>query len=129
MTPAQITTMNRHAAQVLAIFPTCTISDPVLLCRKLYRIERAAHKAAEDYCSGYIENLTYEDREKHARAQLRALLGPALDSIPVFINSDPRGCALKIHDDWIRNNPDHPIARDWGGYGLLAPTIDKHGNI
>lgn len=51
--------------------------------------------------------------------------------VPIFINRDPRGCALKIRDDWMRDNMHdgargYAIARlerDWGGYGILAPEI------
>jgi len=42
--------------------------------------------------------------------------------IPVFFNSDPRGYALKIKDDYTR---DITIYRDWGGYGILAPDFSE----
>lgn len=55
--------------------------------------------------------------------------------VPVFINRDPRGYALKIDDEWIRQQrADHRtvhmagIHQDWGGYGILAPEIGKDGN-
>lgn len=45
---------------------------------------------------------------------------PAL--VPVFINRDPRGYALKIDDVWTHNKQAR-IYRDFGGYGILAPEI------
>jgi hypothetical protein len=43
--------------------------------------------------------------------------------VPVFVNLDPRGYALKIDEAWMRkHNP--ALSRDWGGYGLLAPEIN-----
>ena len=43
--------------------------------------------------------------------------------VPVFVNRDPRGYALKIEDEYVRANG-LQIHRDWGGYGILAPEID-----
>lgn len=42
--------------------------------------------------------------------------------VPVFINRDPRGYALKIREIWMRNYSGN-LHRDWGGYGILAPEI------
>lgn len=44
--------------------------------------------------------------------------------VPVFLNRDPRGYALKIDDEWMRKH-DAKLYRDWGGYGIIAPDIDK----
>ncbi len=55
--------------------------------------------------------------------------------VPVFLNRDPRGYALKIDDAWMAehgNATDHPsksptavcrLHRDWGGYGIIAPDL------
>lgn len=43
--------------------------------------------------------------------------------VPVFINRDPRGYALKIDDGWMREH-NAELHRDWGGYGIIAPEID-----
>ena len=42
--------------------------------------------------------------------------------VPIFLNGDPRGYALKIPDDYVRDN-DLNIHRDWGGYGIIAPDL------
>jgi len=44
--------------------------------------------------------------------------------VPVFINRDPRGYALKINDDWMRAT-DCRLHRDWGGYGIIAPDLTE----
>ena len=44
------------------------------------------------------------------------------DIVPVFINRDPRGYALKIDDVWMHNKQPR-LFRDFGGYGILAPEI------
>lgn len=38
------------------------------------------------------------------------------------INSDPRGCALKIE----AGNLDQWIVKDWGGYGIIAPDKNDY---
>ena len=50
--------------------------------------------------------------------------------VPVFINLDPRGYALKIDDEWMREHkqPLGHLHQDWGGYGILAPEIGKDGH-
>jgi len=42
--------------------------------------------------------------------------------VPVVINRDPRGYALKIEDEWFKDH-DVRIHKDWGGYGILAPDF------
>ena len=43
--------------------------------------------------------------------------------IPVFINGDPRGYALKIKEEYVRKH-NLKIYRDFGGYGIIAPEFD-----
>ena len=42
--------------------------------------------------------------------------------VPVFVNRDPRGYALKIDDAWMGAQK-AVLHRDWGGYGILAPDL------
>lgn len=44
-------------------------------------------------------------------------------NIPVSVDGDHRGYALKIKDEYVRahNLKTH---KDWGGYGILAPDFD-----
>lgn len=43
--------------------------------------------------------------------------------VPIFVNRDPRGYALKIDDKWMREHK-AALHQDWGGYGIIAPEID-----
>jgi hypothetical protein len=40
----------------------------------------------------------------------------------IFANGDPRGYALKIRSEYVKNN-NLDIHRDWGGYGIIAPDL------
>jgi hypothetical protein len=47
-------------------------------------------------------------------------------SVPIFINRDPRGYALKIDDAWMRET-NAALHTDWGGYGIIAPEFNARG--
>lgn len=125
MTAKQREAIERHGRNVLAIFPSATEQDPVALCKKLRRLETAAHNAAVRWLS--VPDTRGEADAVFARveAQVTALLacGEGTDTPRVFVNRDPRGYALKIEDEYVRANG-LQIHRDWGGYGILAPEID-----
>jgi hypothetical protein len=44
--------------------------------------------------------------------------------VPIFHNGDPRGYALKIREEYVREHA-LDIHRDWGGYGILAPDLSE----
>lgn len=134
MTPNQKTAITRHGEQLNAIFHTGL--DPITLCKKLRRIEGAAHKLAEDCCN----HLSMESEEYFIRSSRlydriaktlfpRSLMGTkdTLHYTGIFINLDPRGYALKIDDEYMSKH-NIQLYRDWGGYGCLAPEFDKNGN-
>ncbi len=61
-------------------------------------------------------------------AAIRATRGMKL--VPVFVNRDARGYALKINDEWLNQQRSRAdtvhkavIHRDWGGYGIIAPDF------
>lgn len=118
--------ITNHGAALLRAFPDCTERDPVVLCKKLRRIETRAHRAAEQYCNGDIEMEDYERLAKRALDSAIMLLRPAATddqaTAAIYINSDPRGYALKLREDFARK---HEIQRDLGGYGLLAPNLTR----
>lgn len=99
--------------------------DPTKTAKMVHRFEVKAHRLATDYCNG--ENgVTTDNWEEKSDAILDALnkkLNFRRKGIPVFVNGDARGYALKIHDEYIRQH-DLKIHRDWGGYGILAPEFD-----
>ena len=114
-----------HGQNLLALFPEATERDPVQLCKKLRRIEGEAERAAIDYCNGVIDADAMDAAENAALAKLESLLGFTRAGVPVFINRDPRGYALKIEDSWVRGytGKGGKIDTDWGGYGILAPDL------
>ena len=141
--------IKAHGENLLAIFQNATERDPVSLCKTLHRLEAKARRICTDYCNGDFD--AGENGEKldaaldHILAKANAILGnsgPA--SVPIFVNRDPRGYALKIEDAWMierREQWDRQIAkqgkkaigpsywallrfhRDLGGYGIIAPEI------
>lgn len=133
MTPKQLEAITRHGNQLNAIFHTGL--DPVTPCKKLRRIEGAAHKLAEDACNYLsMESEEFENRYHVIKARLFAVL--EIDcpnnrlATHVKINLDPRGYALKLNDDFtaaLRENRNIKIYTDWGGFGILAPEFGKDG--
>jgi hypothetical protein len=54
--------------------------------------------------------------------------------VPVFLNRDPRGYALKIDEEWLQAARRDGrtvgavgccIYQDWGGYGIIAPNLTE----
>jgi len=105
-----------HGENLNNIFSTGI--DPLTLCKKLRKIEIKANKKAENYCN-YGGDISFQSELK----ALAKILNFASQEIPVFINSDPTGYALKIDDRYIREN-NIKIETDLGGYGLIAPEIN-----
>tara|TARA_R100000654_G_scaffold5630_1_gene15572 strand:- start:72 stop:401 length:330 start_codon:yes stop_codon:yes gene_type:complete len=98
--------------------------DPVKLCKRLLRLETKAHKLAVDYCNGDI----YDDDYGHETSKILTKVETILNNNYlranniIFMNGDARGYALKIDDEYIRNN-NFNIYRDMGGYGIIAPDF------
>ena len=112
----------QHGLKLKRIFGLEDIG-PVTLCKKLHRLEMKAHRMAEDYCNGLYETDEYfEKKENGSLKALDRILHFTEKGIPCFINSDPRGYALKIEDAYVREHK-LDIYRDWGGYGILAPEF------
>ena len=95
---------------------------PVELAKKVHRLEVEAHRLAEDEASRPLPEGYVEKKEASIMRRLDALLHFKSQGIPVFLNSDPRGYALKIDDSYVREH-DLEIYKDWGGYGILAPEF------
>ncbi len=122
MTPAQREAIKKHGEQLNTIFHTGI--KPVELCERLHRIEVQAHRNAEDYCNGVLNIKIYEKRQAALEKRLDAILHYKFHRIPVFFNGDPRGYALKIEDEYMRVK-NVILHRDMGGYGIIAPEIEK----
>ena len=115
--------IENHGKDLLKIYPTATEKDPVKLCKKLHRIERAAHQYAEDCCNGVNVPATEAEQEKKAqgfRGKAQKVLG---NGPAVMLNLDPRGYALKIKSATVQAEK-LTIYRDMGGYGIICPEFD-----
>lgn len=115
--------IRQHGENLKALFNVDIDGDK--LARKIHSLEIKAHNLAEDYCNG-ANNVDSENWESLSDAILDnvdKVLNFRKQHIPIFVNGDARGYALKIHDDYIRNN-NVKIYKDWGGYGILAPEFD-----
>lgn len=112
--------IRKHGADLNCIFGLD--EDPVALCKRLRRLENKAHRLAEDYCNGLLESPAYELQAGQLLAKVDQLLHYESAGVPVILNGDPRGYALKIDDAYVREH-NLDIYRDWGGYGILAPDL------
>ena len=114
--------LENHGAKLLVLFPHALERDPVRLCKKLWRHENKASENSTDYCNGRVSFDVCEAVNNRILRDVNRLLQNT--EVPVFINGDPRGYALKVDDAWMRrNNAD--LCRDWGGYGVIAPDLSE----
>lgn len=114
--------IERHSNHLNAIFNT--EFEPVTLCKKLRTLEKKGELVATDYCNGAIESEVYEAKRDKIMSSVDKILGFRRLNIPVFLNGDPRGYALKIASEYTHDNK-LDIERDMGGYGLIAPDLSN----
>lgn len=137
MTKTQKQTMYQqiaeHGNNLNAIFNTGI--DPVKLCKSLRRLEMQAHKLATDYCNGEndINSENWEDKIAPVMQKVYSLLNngkyndnrPHQKKVPIFLNGDARGYALKINNSYVKllQTAGKNIYTDWGGYGIICPDF------
>lgn len=140
MTTVQRESIEQHGRNLLAIFPNATERDPVTLCKKLRALEARGAALALRCCNGpQFPNEGDSERISGAiLAKVNVLLGNLKYTkegrtirmvVPIFVNLDPRGYALKINDEWMRARRELRLHTDWGGYGIIAPEIGKGGDL
>lgn len=109
-----------EALEVLA-GRNCPFEGLQIWC-KLHRIEATLSRA----CLAYSNDSSYGiDRWEADKAKARLELAKAFGgAIPdgVFINSDPRGYALKLDNEKV--TIPKGMHTDMGGYGILAAEIN-----
>ena len=105
--------IEKHGQNLKAVFNLDHNIDPVKLCKRLFRLENKAHKLAVDFCNGVIDQLEWDKKADQILTKVETILN---NKKVLFLNGDARGYALKIDDEYIRNN-NFNIHRDWGGYG------------
>jgi len=110
---------NHHKALETLRGPDCNLTG-LQLWRKLRTIERVTNDAATKYCNGEIDSLNFDAAKKRTIEQVNILFGHKVPGF--FVNSDPRGYALKLDNE--KTNIPEGMHRDMGGYGILAAEID-----
>lgn len=112
--------IEKHGNDLIAIFPSCEF-EPIELCKKLRRLENKLDRINTDYCNGTISEEDQEALEYEIILKLRKVLNSKCE-YPFYFNRDPRGYAIKLDDDYVRDN-NIQIYRDMGGYGIIAPDL------
>jgi len=132
-----------HGQNLIALFQLKD-TDPITLCKKLRRLEREASSIGLRLCNGpeYPTEDAADIATERILDRVDKLIGFRALGIPVFVNRDPRGYALKIDDEWMRVHswtlnksnrhtngsgsiPAARLHRDWGGYGIIAPDLTE----
>lgn len=108
----------KHGFKLKRIFPNVNLG-PVDFYNALLRIEQRARGLAERECNEKLPDGYVERAEASIKQDLFALIG---HDVPVFLNGDPRGYALKI-DAKIVCEYKLDIFTDMGGDGVLAPEF------
>lgn len=112
--------------------------DAITLCKKLRRLENEAHNLATDYCTGEngINTENWEDKIAPVMQKVYKLLNngvynddrPHQKKVPIFLNGDCRGYALKINSSYVKllQGAGKNIHTDWGGYGIICPDFSPN---
>jgi hypothetical protein len=116
--------IERHGKQLLAIYPYALIGRPVMLCKRMRRLENKVRRACEGWCNGDIDEVACDKVINSVHREVKQLLGYGPD---FFINRDARGYALKIDDNVMRELREQELTlpTDMGGYGILAPDLTE----
>lgn len=116
--------IRQHGENLQAIFPATKDLAPIFLSKRLRHAETEAHRLTTNYCNGAVDSEEYDQKADALLARLDKLLNFTAQGVPVFVNGDARGYALKIRDEYVR---DHglKIHTDWGGFGVLAPDLTE----
>lgn len=100
--------------------------------RKLRRIEADAHDAATAQCNGaayngqpFRDEIQWQEFKGAIAARVASVFGFTHLHPPkgFFLNSDPRGYALKLNPD--KCTVPEGMVTDWGRYGILAAEINE----
>jgi hypothetical protein len=122
--PSKTEQAIQHGNNLLKIFTSATITDPIKLYKSMRRLEVNANLLAVDYCNGEngITAENWDEKCKPILYQVKKILNTT-DNYPIFLNGDARGYSLKIEEKYVRETK-MTIHTDWGGYGILAPDFD-----
>jgi hypothetical protein len=120
--------IRRHGEDLKALFKLPGDIDSIKLCKSILRLENRAHHLSTQYCNGDIDYDVWDIETDKILLKLDSILGYKAKNIPVFVNGDCRGYALKIKSKYILDNRNTlgfaPIYQDLGGHGILAPEFN-----
>ena len=119
--------IKKHGEDIKKIFSLPADTDPIKLCKSLRRLESTAQIIQEIHGNGFYELASKQ--EAALMIKLKALLMPngtpeEFLKFGIFLNTDPRGYALKIPDDIVKENA-WTIYKDWGEFGIIAPDLNE----
>jgi hypothetical protein len=103
----------KHYQEILI---TLNINPEIL--HQLKRLDARYYKFSLEYCNGLIESDIFEKYTNEIEEKVKDLLQDKSELIK--FNSDPRGHAFKIKEEYVK---DTHIIRDWGGDGILFPEF------
>lgn len=86
---------------------------------RLRFLENRANHWAVKYANGDIDGNDFEAVRFDVEQAIKKLHDGTLPK-GFFVNSDPRGYALKIDNE--KTEIPQGLYTDWGGYGILAPS-------
>ena len=120
--------IKKHGEDIKKIFSLPADTDPIKLCKSLRRLESTAEIIQEVHGNGFYELASKQ--EAALMIKLKNLLMPngtpeEFLKFGIFLNTDPRGYALKIPDDIVKDNA-WTIHKDWGGFGIIAPDLNEN---
>ncbi len=111
---------HHKALETLAHQVDCE-TNGLTLWRQLTRLERWLDNLSVRHCNGTLDGEEWDTAKDLARAKLAKIFGARAPN-GIFINSDPRGHALKLDNEAV--TVPEGMDKDWGGYGILAAEID-----
>lgn len=118
--------IEHHRIAIALLASDCGIVNPdgKKIAQKLRKIEERASRGALDLCNGEMNQSGWTLLSRTVTQEVRDLFNNKIPGF--FVNSDPRGYALKIREDEQRKLEERGIklSKDWGGYGLLAPEFN-----
>jgi hypothetical protein len=134
MKAAVDTRVRAHGEVLKAAFGLPRDTDPVNLCRKLRRLEREGAALGLRLCNGpeFPTETAADEVAAAILARVDAILHYTRRGVPVILNCDPRGYALKVETEWTEEfnrgryaRGETELHRDMGGYGIVAPDLTE----
>jgi hypothetical protein len=116
--------LQRHYAAIEKLVSICGGSKLATktISNRLRHLEAVAHRAATDYCNGELQIEDFNVIEKDITEKVQKFFNGKLQGF--FVNTDPRGYALKIKDKVLKETySEIGLFTDMGGYGLISPEI------